>query len=122
VAYNQSKLANVLFTYELARRLDGTGVTVNCVHPGVGHTNFGRQNQPVAWRLVISIVTPFMRSLEKGAENVVYLSSDPEVETVTGKYFHDLKPKRSSKLSHDPAVAARLWQVSEELTARPRTG
>jgi len=122
VAYNQSKLANVLFTYELARRLDGTGVTVNCVHPGVVHTNFGRQNQPVAWRLVISIVTPFMRSLEKGAENVVYLSSDPEVETVTGKYFHDLKPKRSSKLSHDPDVAARLWQVSEELTARPRTG
>ena len=122
MAYNQSKLANVLFTYELARRLDGTGVTVNCVHPGVVHTNFGRQNQPVAWRLVISIVTPFMRSLEKGAETVVYLSSDPEVETVTGKYFHDLKPKRSSKLSYDTAVAARLWQVSEELTARPRTG
>jgi retinol dehydrogenase-14 len=121
-AYNQSKLANVLFTYELARRLDGTGVTVNCVHPGVVRTNFGRQNQPLAWRLVISIVAPFMRSLEKGAETVVYLSSDPEIETVTGKYFHDLKPKRSSKLSYDEAVGARLWQVSEELTARPGTG
>ncbi len=121
-AYNQSKLANVLFTYELARRLDGTGVTANCVHPGVVRTNFARQNQPVAWRLVISIVAPFMRSLEKGAETVVYLSSDPEVETVTGKYFHDLKPKRSSKLSYDPDVAARLWKVSEELTGRPRTG
>jgi NAD(P)-dependent dehydrogenase (short-subunit alcohol dehydrogenase family) len=118
-AYNQSKLANVLFTYELARRLDGTGVTVNCVHPGVVNTNFGRQNQPLAWRLVISMVAPFMRSLKKGAETVVYLSSDPEVESVTGKYFHDLKAKRSSKLSYDPAVAARLWQVSEELTARP---
>jgi hypothetical protein len=117
-AYNQSKLANVLFTYELARRLQGTGVTVNCVHPGVVRTNFGRQNQPLAWRLAISIVAPFMRSLERGAETVVYLASDPEVETVTGKYFHDLKPKRSSKLSYDQAVAARLWQVSEELTVR----
>jgi retinol dehydrogenase-14 len=121
-AYSQSKLANVLFTYELARRLRGTGVTVNCVHPGVVRTNFGRQNQPLAWRLMISIVAPFMRSLEKGAETVVYLASDPQVEPVTGKYFYDLKPKRSSKLSYDEAVAARLWKVSEELTTRPRTG
>jgi NAD(P)-dependent dehydrogenase (short-subunit alcohol dehydrogenase family) len=121
-AYNQSKLANVLFTYELARRLQGTGVTVNCVHPGVVRTNFGQQNQPLAWRLMIAVVAPFMRSPEKGAETVVYLASDPGVETVTEKYFHDLKPKRSSKLSYDEAVAARLWQVSEELTARPRTG
>jgi retinol dehydrogenase 14 len=121
-AYNQSKLANVLFTYELARRLDRTGVTANCVHPGVVHTNFGRRNQPLAWRLAISIVAPFMRSLERGAETVVYLASDPEIETVTGKYFHDLKPRRSSKLSYDKPVAARLWQASEELTARPRTG
>jgi len=115
-AYNQSKLANVLFTYELARRLDGTGVTINCVHPGWVRTDFGRQNQPLAWRLMIAVVVPFMRSPEKGAETVVYLASDPEVETVTGKYFHDLKPKRSSKLSYDEVVAARLWQVSEELT------
>jgi len=121
-AYNQSKLANVLFTYEVARRLEGTGVNVNCVHPGIVRTNFGQQNQPLAWRLMIAVVAPFMRSPEKGAETVVYLASDPEVETVTGKYFHDLKPKRSSKLSYDEAVAARLWQVSEELTARPRTG
>jgi retinol dehydrogenase 14 len=120
-AYNQSKLANVLLSYELARRLDGTGVTVNCVHPGVVRTHFGQQSQPLAWRLMISVLAPFMRSSEKGAETVVYLASDPEVETVTGKYFHDLKPKRSSKLSHDEAVAARLWQVCEELTARPRT-
>jgi NAD(P)-dependent dehydrogenase (short-subunit alcohol dehydrogenase family) len=121
-AYNQSKLANVLFTYELARRLDGTGVSVNCAHPGWVRTNFGQQNQPLAWRLMIAVVALFMRSPEKGAETVVYLASDPEVETVTAKYFHDLKPKRSSKLSYDEAVAARLWQMSEELTARPRTG
>jgi retinol dehydrogenase-14 len=110
----------VLFTYELARRLDATGVTVNCVHPGWVRTNFGHQNQPLAWRLMIAAVVPFMRSPEKGAETVVYLSSDAHVETVTGMYFHDLKPKRSSKLSYDEAMAARLWQVSEELTARPR--
>jgi len=107
-AYNQSKLANVLFTYELARRLDGTGVTINCVHPGWVRTDFGRQNQPLAWGLMIAVVVPFMRSPEKGAETVVYLASDPDVETVTGKYFHDLKPKRSSKLSYDEVVAARL--------------
>jgi NAD(P)-dependent dehydrogenase (short-subunit alcohol dehydrogenase family) len=121
-AYNQSKLANVLFTYELARRLDGTGMIVNCVHPGWVRTDFGRRNQPLAWRLMIAVVVPFMRSPEKGAETVVYLASDPEVETVTGKYFHDLKPRRSSRLSYDEVVAARLWQVSEELTARSRTG
>jgi retinol dehydrogenase-14 len=121
-AYNQSKLANVLFTYELARRLEGTGVTVNCVHPGWVRTDFGRQNQPLAWRLMIALVAPFMRSPERGAETVVYLAADPKVETVMGKYFRDLKPKRSSKHSYDEAVAARLWQVSEELTARPRTG
>jgi NAD(P)-dependent dehydrogenase (short-subunit alcohol dehydrogenase family) len=121
-AYNQSKLANVLFTYELARRLEGTGVTVNCVHPGWVRTDFGRQNQPLAWRLMIALVAPFMRSPERGAETVVYLAADRKVETVMGKYFHDLKPKRSSKHSYDEAVAARLWQVSEELTARPRTG
>jgi hypothetical protein len=70
---------------------------------------------------MIAVVAPFMRSPEKGAETVVYLASDPDIETVMGKYLHDLKPKRSSKLSYDEAVAARLWQVSEELTARPRT-
>ena len=97
-------------------------MTVNCAHPGEARTNFGQQNQPLAWRLTIAVVAPFMRSPEKGAETVMYLASDPEIETVTGKYFHVLKPKRSSKLSYDEAVAARLWQVSEELTARPRTG
>ncbi len=120
-AYNQSKLANVMFTYELARRLDGTGVTVNCVHPGVVQTNFGRQNQPLAWRLVISIVAPFMRSLEKGAETVVYLSSDPEVETVTGKYFHDLKPKRSSKLSYDALLEVLGLRLAKYRPVTPAT-
>lgn len=118
-AYSQSKLANVLFTYELARRLEGAGVTATCVHPGVVRSNFGRENPPLTWRLVMPVVTPFMRSPEKGAETVVYLASSPEVETVTGQYFLDLKPKRSSKLSYDPDIARRLWEVSDELTAEP---
>lgn len=116
-AYNQSKLANVLFTYELARRLEGTGVTATCVHPGVVRTNFGRVNQPLLWRLFMPIVTPFMRTPEKGAETVVYLGSSPEVEGVTGKYFHDKQPRRSSSRSYDRALAQRLWRVSEELAA-----
>ncbi len=109
----------MLFTYELARRLEGTGVTATCVHPGVVRANFGRENPPLTWRLVMPVVTPFMRSPEKGAETVVYLASSPEVETVTGQYFLDLKPKRSSKLSYDPDIARRLWEVSDELTAEP---
>ncbi len=117
-AYNQSKLASVLFTYELARRLDRTGVTANCVHPGVVRTNFGCENQPLAWRLMMPVVTPFMPSPEKGAQTVVYLASAPEIEGVSGKYFHDLKPERSSKLSYDKDLAARLWAVSEEITSR----
>ncbi len=121
-AYNQSKLANVLFTYELTRRLEGTRVTANCVHPGVVRTNFGRQNQPLAWRLMIPVMAPFFRSPERGAQTVVYLASASEVEGVSGKYFHDLKPKRSSKHSYDRDLGARLWQVSEELTAGSQTG
>jgi retinol dehydrogenase 14 len=115
-AYNQSKLANVLFTYELARRLEGTGVTANCVHPGVVRTNFGREDQPLLWRLLFPVVTPLMRTPQKGAETVVYLASSPAVEGITGKYFHDRRPRRSSSRSYDRALAERLWRVSEELT------
>ncbi len=118
-AYNQSKLANVLFTYELARRLEGSGVTANCVHPGVVRTSFGRENQPFTWRVMNPVVTRFMRSAERGAETVVYLASSPEVEGLTGKYFVDLQPKTSSKRSYDLEAAVRLWEASERLTAAP---
>lgn len=114
-AYSQSKLANILFTYELARRLAGTGVTANCVHPGVVRTGYGATG-PAWMRGVIVAARPFMRTPEKGAETVVYLASAPEVEGVTGKYFADKRERRSSAVSYDPAVAARLWQVSEQLT------
>jgi NAD(P)-dependent dehydrogenase (short-subunit alcohol dehydrogenase family) len=115
-AYAQSKLANVVFTYELARRLTGTGVTANCLHPGVIATNFGHTAPPLL-RLGIWIARPFMKSSARGAETSIYLASSPEVEGVSGKYFVNRRPARSSDESYDPAVAARLWKASEELTA-----
>lgn len=119
-AYNQSKLANVLFTYELARRLTGTGVTANVVHPGVTRTAFGAEDQMRLFAATGGIARPFMRSPERGADTVVWAASSPELDGVTGGYFHDRRPKRSSPRSHDEATAKRLWQVSEELTGASR--
>lgn len=113
-AYNQSKLANVLFTYELARRLDGTNLTVNAVHPGVTRTAFGVADQPKAYAMSW-MARPFIRSPERGADTVVWAASSPELDGVTGGYFHDRRAKRSSERSHDEATAKHLWQVSEEL-------
>ena len=86
-AYNQSKLANVLFTYELARRLEGSGVTANALHPGVVRTAFGQEDSRGWMRLMLPVVRPFMKSPERGAETSVYLASSPEVEGVSGRYF-----------------------------------
>ena len=114
-AYSRSKLTNVMFTYELARRLEGTGVTVNCMHPGTVRTNlFKGASGPVAFCL--NMLKPLMRSLRKGAETVVYLASSPDVEGVTGQYFVNNRTRRSSRSSYDTAVAQQLWQVSAELT------
>jgi len=114
-AYGQSKLANILFTYELARRLKGTGVTVNCLHPGGVATNFG-QSAPGAWAWAFKLFRPFMLTPEQGADTLVYLASAPEVEGVTGKYWVKRRPKRSNAESYDEGVAERLWKVSEQLT------
>jgi len=122
-AYGQSKLANVLHAYELARRLEGTGVTANALHPGVVRTGFGRNNAGVVGALfgVAQVVgRAFYVSEEKGARTSVYLASSPEVEGVTGKYFSLCREAQSSAESHDTGVARRLWDVSEEMT-RPRT-
>lgn len=117
-AYNQSKLANVLFTYELARRLQGAEITANVLHPGVARTAFG-QEDPRRWmRLLVPVVRPFLKSPEKGAETSVYLASSPGVEGVTGQYFANRRPKASSSASYDTATAARLWEVSTVLVAR----
>jgi retinol dehydrogenase 14 len=115
-AYNQSKLANVLFTYELARRLDGTGVTVNCLAPGVTRTNFGREDSGPVMRLLTPLGRPFMRSPEQGADTAVWLASSPEVAGISGRYYARRKARRSSRRSYDRELAGRLWRVSEGLT------
>ena len=116
-AYGQSKLANVLFTYELARRLEGTGVTVNALHPGFIATGFAR-NTGALYNFGMSLIGPFIRKPEQGAQTSIYLACSPEVEGVTGKYFVDCKPVRSSPLSYDQSLAEKLWQVSLELTGK----
>ncbi len=110
-AYSQSKLANILFTYELARRLAGTGVTVNCLHPGVIGTKLFRN-----LGIINTLAGIFLASPEKGAETSVYLASSPEVEGVTGKYFDNKRAVPSSSASYNEADAKRLWQISAELT------
>lgn len=113
-AYGQSKLANVLYTYELARRLEGSGVTVNALHPGVVATGFGR-NDGALMRIAVKLAAPFLIGPEKGAETTIYLASSPEVEGTTGKYFARCKPARSSRESRDADVARRLFELSERL-------
>jgi NAD(P)-dependent dehydrogenase (short-subunit alcohol dehydrogenase family) len=120
-AYGQSKLANVLFTYELARRLEGSGVTANCLHPGVVATGFGHNN-PGWLKLGVTIMRPFVLDAQRGAETSIYLAASPEVRGVTGKYFEKCKEVRSSAASYDPAAAARLWEMSEEMTGVGATG
>jgi NAD(P)-dependent dehydrogenase (short-subunit alcohol dehydrogenase family) len=114
-AYSQSKLASVLFTHELARRLQGTGVTANAVHPGVVRTGFGAEDPGVIQRMIVPFVRPFMKTPAHGAATSIHLASAPGLDQVTGQYFVDSKPKRSSKASYDEAVASRLWQVSAGL-------
>ncbi len=121
-AYNQSKLANVLFTYELARRLPATAVTANVLHPGVVRTAFGAEDPAGVQRLLIPFLLPFMKSPAQGAATSIHLASAPELALVTGGYFATSTPKRSSERSYDAAVAARLWQVSAELVGLTAAG
>jgi retinol dehydrogenase 14 len=114
-AYNQSKLANVMFTYELAGRLQGTGVTATVLHPGVVRTAFAAEDPSPFWKVVIPLTRPFMKTPAQGAETTIYLASSPDVEGVTGRYFASRKPKTSNKSSYDTAAAARLWQASADL-------
>ncbi len=114
-AYAQSKLANILFTRELARRLAGRGVTANCFHPGGVRTNLMEGN-PLRYRATWAAASPFFLSPEKGADTGVYLASSPEVEEVTGRYFVKRKVARLSALAQDDEAASRLWIISEELT------
>ena len=110
-AYGQSKLAQVLFTRELGRRLEGTGVTVNACHPGVIRTNLGMGGSSV----VVRFVRMFFKGPERGAETPIYLAISPAVEGVTGKYFANRRIREPSRAARDPEVARRLFDVSAEL-------
>jgi len=113
--YGQSKLANILFTYELARRLDPDRVTANALHPGVVASNFGKAAGGL-WAFGYALIRPFSISPERGAETVIYLATSPDVEGVSGKYFVNCAPHASSPASYDPEARRRLWEVSERLT------
>lgn len=119
-SYGQSKLANLYFTYELARHLQGTGVTVNALHPGFVATNFGRSNggifNPLFRLAQVAAISP-----EAGAKTSIYLATSPEVEGVTGKYFDRCKPIPSSKVSYDLETARKLWDLSMKMTGLTET-
>lgn len=118
-AYPQSKLASLLFTYELARRLQGTGVTANVLHPGVVNTGFGAEDPGVIFKVLVPFVRPFMKTPAQGAATSVFLASSPEVEGVSGQFFANSRPRTSSKESYDVAAATRLWEVSAALSGLP---
>lgn len=117
LVYGRSKLCNILFTRELARRIEGVGVTVNCVHPGGVATGLGKNN---GWLAVViaTALKPFILSSEQGADTVVYLATAPEVESVSGKYFVKRREQQPSAAALNDEVAQRLWQVSEELVGK----
>jgi NAD(P)-dependent dehydrogenase (short-subunit alcohol dehydrogenase family) len=118
-AYGRSKLANVMFTLELARRLQGQGVTATCLHPGMVRTNFGKANlTSLAVKLIGPLLRPFTLTPEQGADTAVWLASSPEVEGVTGRYFIRREEQQVNPQARDAAACARLWEVSEQLANR----
>ena len=118
-AYSQSKLANVMFTYELSRRLHATSVTANALHPGVVRTSFGADDPSRVQRLLVPVMRPFMKSTAQGAATSILLASAPGLERATGRFFTSRGSKKSSKRSYDEKDAARLWQLSADLVGLP---
>jgi NAD(P)-dependent dehydrogenase (short-subunit alcohol dehydrogenase family) len=114
-AYNQSKLASIMFTNELARRLEGTGVTATSLHPGVVRTNFGAEDQARFFAIISRVILPFLKTPAQGAETSIYLASSPDMAGVSGGFFANRKPKTANKLAYDTDMTARLWQVSAGL-------
>ena len=114
-AYNQSKLANLLFSYELARQLRATSVTANALHPGLVSTAFGAEDRASIQRVLVPFLRPFMKSPIKGAATSTHVASASDLAAVTGRYFANGKQTRSSQRSYDESAAARLWQVSAQL-------
>jgi retinol dehydrogenase 12 len=118
-SYANSKLANIWFTRELARRLAGTEVTANCLHPGVVRTGFGQDSRPLL-KLGITIARPFMLSPERGADTIVYLASSPDVAGQTGGYYVKRQRREPSAAARDDTLARELWDLSEQLTGLPQ--
>lgn len=114
-AYGDAKLMVVMYTYELARRLEGTGVSVNVVHPGFAATNMGSNMGALRYKIMFKMVRPLQISAKKGAETSVYVASSPELEGVTGKYFAKSQDQPSSELSYDEEAQTHLWAITEEL-------
>jgi len=114
-SYGQSKLANILFTYELSHRLRGTNIVANCLHPGIVRTNFGKDGN-FLWRAAIKLAGGLFITPEKGAETSIYLATATELTGITGKYFSKKKIQKSNKQSYDVGVARKLWAISEQLT------
>jgi retinol dehydrogenase-12 len=117
-AYGTSKLANILFTRELAKKLEGTNVTANSLHPGVIASGFGRNNQGVFGFIMRNLAGPFLGTEESGARTSVYLATSPDVEGKTGLYFKSSHESTPTERARDDAAAARLWTVSEELVQK----
>ena len=117
-AYANSKLANILFTRELARRLEGSAVTANCAHPGLVRTRFGRE-AGLPMRVAVTLARPFMLSPPRGARTIIYLATSPQVAGATGGYYVKGQLREPSPAARDAATARRLWQLSEELTGLP---
>lgn len=116
MVYGESKLMNILFTHELARRLKGTKVTANVLHPGLVKTGFGRNNIGM-FKTAVSLLQDFFGiSAEEGAKTMIYLASSPDVRGITGQYWVRNEPKTANKPAYDEAAQARLWALSEELT------
>jgi len=114
-AYGQSKLLMNAFTFELARRLAGTGVTANCLHPGVVRTNIWPSNPPLLFKIILGVMKPFMLDSKRGAEVTIYLATSPDVTNVTGEYFVKSKMAPPNPLSRDPKIAAEIWQWTTDM-------
>jgi retinol dehydrogenase 14 len=118
-AYNQSKLANLLFSNHLARRQRRHGIAANALHPGVVSTSFGAEDPASTQRLLVPLLRPFMKNAARGATTSIHVASAPELEGVTGCYFTRSRPTRPSPHGDDEATAARLWRISADLVGLP---